>query len=1260
MKIWEEIKKQIKLETKWYFEPKEIDTDPLVDTLKKIFNTPIDSKYSLGGLATTYTNALFKVIDEDSSKKDRIANFEVLKNVEPFLKKILYFKDFEKFLIIKDEMKGLTPILKSCGLNPSNIYMDEEHLKSFTEDQYEYHLTKTFILRNLESHNCELWSSRELEENIGTELIFYMEAVNRCHDAIALKLSEVKTDYTTYIENEITEFEKWASRFVATDTIEDFSVFESYAVEHIISYDESEEDNDDEIVKERSGTVDWIRKNNLPERRMILWGDAGLGKSTTLQYLTYLDARAYRKGISNIIPVYIPLGMLIDRYETLESYIFSRLKTEVEEGKKLLESGKINLFLDGVNEIPEDKSSDILSKRIKEIQLLIDSYPKTLMIISNRPEKYNQFRNIPVFRLQPMDYVKIMEFIQKNTRSEEVRNLIKEKIESNKRLLNIISTPLMTTRLISIVQEFRKVPESEGMIIKQFLDALYKRERVDKQDAKFDDDKINYLLTSLAVYGFKKNGTNSGLTRYEVLKCFSNCLEEFHFEYDTIYALEILIKMGVFNCDSSGEVIVFSHQAYQDYYLSRADTFSLISKEDLKKKDNELQEKQIKKEEIKQLDNTFIDEKRIKEIIKKNDNGKYDNYLMYKYHCLNSKDRNNELKKLASLDLALTTKIIVNDENSEEIEDFIINIAKTKYIINAQKGQRVLENHVKCIKTILLLNKIEEFNFYDNDLINSNELIITLASQLNVNSLILLLKKILFIDTQQYKNKKKSIVNICKQINKNSLIIDWEKKDEVFLYKLVEFIKSDIEIQDFQIFLYLSIPYKFIPHEVIDLIIDNNQINDINDCSIFIIKYGNQKDKDKYIKKIVNHNYYNLEWYKCIKVLFDILYMKDASYLKSLISNNAKLRAYIFTLLDDHTAIEVATEIGTYFYPKTLENSQSKPIMFDSTSKIFEYLGLVDKKRFIFFENIFLKNNQEIDSYEFETKEELLSFLDYLVFKDFPIYIEKETKKTDFSILYNKYENKYLRNILDRSMEKIILFDNQRFYFSVFIDKKEYVAKCKKSNFSSQKNWTMFSLKPLDAPTMKEISQYYSENLKEVINLLNDSDFLYFEVISRLANTDSLFSVIKEGDLSYSKVVNNINLLSKKLPFLDFPELLFLMGLNKPIVYLFVYCKLGLKERYLISWNSKLLISPKKGFMVRNFSEVESEYVKEKFFKKNCFSKELLKSLKEYSEYFNFLEIDKNENISSFKDKFYRYEMDFNSKFAYKKRDSHKLDFLKK
>ena len=860
MENWDEIKKQIRLETKWYFEPKGIDTDPLVETLKKVFNAPIDSQYSLGGLATTYTNALFKVIDEDSSKKDRISNFEVLKNVEPFLKKILYFKDFEKFLEIKDEQKGLTPILKSCGLNNDNIYMDEEHLNRFSKEQYEYHLIKTYLLRNLESHNCELWSWDDLNQNITTELIFYMEAVKRCHDAVAEKLSEVKTDYTTYIINEITKFEKWASRFVATDTVEDFSVFESYAVEHITFCDENEENEEDEkIVKERSGTVDWIRKNSLPERRMILWGDAGLGKSTTLQYLTYLDAKAYREGITNIIPVYIPLGMLIDRNETLELYIFNKLKTGVDEGKILLESGKINLFLDGVNEIPEDKSSDILSKRIKEIQLLIDNYPKTLIIISNRPEKYNQFKDIPVFRLQPMDYAKIMEFINKNTCSEEVRKLIKKKIETNQRLLNIIRTPLMTTRLISIVQEFKKVPESEGMIIKQFLDALYKRERVDKQDAKFDDDKINYLLTSLAVYGFKKNGTNSGLTRYEVLKCFSNCLEDFHFEYDTIYALDILIKMGVFNCDTSGEVIVFSHQAYQDYYLSRAETISLLSESEVKKNDEKISEV---------CEEDFFD-------IIANDT-KFEKYITYEIQLLSNQKKMKKITKLCEYNIVLAAKISVSSDKNEKIDEYIINKTKDLLDKNFSNDEIIItcmHVYIEMKYPINLLQCIE--NIFKLQELRRKVLIGKLASSMNESQYVYLLE--IVCSSNLHKDNKKVFLDVF--IHKNSLknkVFSWNGYNDKSVLKITETISVLNISQEKRIILYtyLNIPKNLIVEDL------NNLINNVkatipitnNGLQIaFLNKYDSSFNSYEFLKIYLDRNIdysqaltlgAHLNWYK--------------------------------------------------------------------------------------------------------------------------------------------------------------------------------------------------------------------------------------------------------------------------------------------------------------------------------------------------------------------------------------------------------------
>ena len=172
----------------------------------------------------------------------------------------------------------------------------------------------------------EQWSNRDLESNIDTLLIFYLEIINRCKEEFIKKLTYVKNDFNNYIDNEINSFENLAKSFVATRTVEDYSVFESYGIEH---KNFTKEENETKL--ERNGTIDDIRKNKLPEKRMLIWGNAGLGKSTTFQYLTYIDAKSYKAKQSDVIPVYVPLGMLIDIEETIEdlSITDSKVRTQL-------------------------------------------------------------------------------------------------------------------------------------------------------------------------------------------------------------------------------------------------------------------------------------------------------------------------------------------------------------------------------------------------------------------------------------------------------------------------------------------------------------------------------------------------------------------------------------------------------------------------------------------------------------------------------------------------------------------------------------------------------------------------------------------------------------------------------------------------------------------------------------------------------------------------------------------------------------------
>lgn len=616
MEMWDKIKDQIKNELlddefyKTFYATENIAT--LVDILKKVLEIQIEKEYQLNGLSYQYPIALNKILDTESTQIDKVEALNTLKNIEPFLKKILYYINRQQFLTVVNEEVTLIGIINALGLNQKNVWLAEDHLEGFTKNDFEYYLIKIYVLRNQESHNADTWSQKKLAVAIDDTLVFYLEVINKFKEQLKQNIPEAENDFSKYIDEKISEFEAWRTKFIPTNMEENSSsLYEGTVTEERSFYgqnndsendsedksenDANEDDSEDDALdnsnlgkskKERSGTVDQIRKENLPERCMMIWGEAGLGKSTTLQYLTHMDAQAYKEGKSKKIPVYIPLGELIEDNISIENSIFSELGISVEKGRNLLENGYLNIFLDGVNEIPKD----IRSVREKEIQKLLDSQrrleasKKSLIIISNRPEGNSSFSNIPIFNLKPMTEDQIFGFIEKNTKDNNIINIIKEGIEKNPNFKKTIETPLNAMKLISIVTAKKAFPETEYDLIGEFLNNLYEREKRDKKDSNFDDiDSIHYLLTYLAFYGRTKNESNAGIVKTDVLECFARCAQKYGFAMDisTSYVLNILIKMGVLSCNSTGNVISFSHESYQDYYDAQALDMGLYQQDEL-------------------------------------------------------------------------------------------------------------------------------------------------------------------------------------------------------------------------------------------------------------------------------------------------------------------------------------------------------------------------------------------------------------------------------------------------------------------------------------------------------------------------------------------------------------------------------------------------------------------------------------------------------------------------------------------------------
>ncbi len=564
MANWTEIKNQIQKETQRVFQNvSNFNVAETIDMFEKVLSYPLNKpELKLDGLETRVPNALEKILVEGLKKVDNLSYFPDFAKIEPFLRKILYITNLSKFAELESNKAGLGAFINALRLNPNRIDFDNDRIENlFGASNFGEHLFRTYKLRNIESHQCENWTNRELYENIESVLIIYLYATKQFANAlkpiVEVAYKEKEPDFKTYLEGVKENFKSRIGRFIHIKGQEDIRLSQGYVVERIT-------EQDTEKI-ERKGTVNDLRKNHVSEKRMLIWGDAGMGKSTTLEFLAYTDAEEKLRDNKAKLPVYIPLGLLTDKNISLKQSIFNKIGVDNKIGDRMLKEGKINLFLDAVNEIPRDDNNQLKTLRQREIQNLLSEYKNVFIIISNRPQDENIFVGVPVFQLQKMDMEQIKLFLKKNTEGNKgIAKLILDEINKDERLEKIIKTPLMLSRLIEIVKAKGEIPKSEGEIIEKFIYSLYQREQQEKKDANFNTKQIHRLLRYLGYESLEKKDTNSGMSEDEVLNYFVRCKEKYSFIIDTSYVLEIATQLGIL--EKRDDMYTFAHQAYQDYF----------------------------------------------------------------------------------------------------------------------------------------------------------------------------------------------------------------------------------------------------------------------------------------------------------------------------------------------------------------------------------------------------------------------------------------------------------------------------------------------------------------------------------------------------------------------------------------------------------------------------------------------------------------------------------------------------------------------
>lgn len=563
------------------------------------FKISITTKNDLDGLEKTISETLNKNFDNSFLDETSIGVF--CKNFEQFIKKVYYILEENEFIerenaLDNTKLEALLPFLAKLNkVRP--IYLDEKNKEvyevevaqfidgkprykinkdnglkmykrlypdSLNFDKYSniedpdlnqkyqnsflLYLVKSVILKNEQSHQAPERSRVENMTNLNTTLIAELWIVNFFKKELAIaikKESYKKKDFDEYVKLELKKTKKQSSKFV------------SLSLKEIKNQNETS----------RSGFIEGLIDKNV--NRMRILGQGGSGKTTTLEYLIYKDSLEWIEApLTSKIPILVTLGNLSFNESIIDS-IAKKLNIGYEDVEELFKTNEIKIYLDGLNEIVENRESKKI--KLQEIDSIIEDYPNLCIIITDRYEfdsYQNNMFNIPTFIIQKLSKDQIEEFVFKNcNNSQELSNQVLDILNSKSNIQELLLRPLILTRAIEIIKIEKDLPEKESQIIEKFLNILLRREKDEKKDPLLNVSNFKLLLSFAANEIWTKYKTNASVHEFSFNKMLTEASEKYGSEKFNAgyisrigYELEILSK--------SDESIQFYHQSYLEFFCS--------------------------------------------------------------------------------------------------------------------------------------------------------------------------------------------------------------------------------------------------------------------------------------------------------------------------------------------------------------------------------------------------------------------------------------------------------------------------------------------------------------------------------------------------------------------------------------------------------------------------------------------------------------------------------------------------------------------
>lgn len=330
--------------------------------------------------------------------------------------------------------------------------------------------------------------------------------------------------------------------------------------------------------------------------KLMVLGKPGAGKTTFLQYL----AIHCNQGLfqANRVPVFIRLNnfaedALDEGKFSLLDYInqeFSSCGISAQEVETLLNHGRVLMLLDGLDEVPEAASDEV----IKQIRKLSEKYYKNKLIITCRlaalEYRFQGFTEVEIADFKPAQIENFAKkwFVAVARNSPELglkrasEFLEQMDLPQNQPIRELAATPILLNLTCLVFQTKGNFPAKRSELYKQGLDLMLTRwdeARGIKRDDVYRNLSLPHklqLLSQIAAITFEKGdyffeGNTLQLLIADYLRTLtSDRVDSSALELDSLAVLKSIETQHGLLVERARQIYSFSHLTFQEYFTARA------------------------------------------------------------------------------------------------------------------------------------------------------------------------------------------------------------------------------------------------------------------------------------------------------------------------------------------------------------------------------------------------------------------------------------------------------------------------------------------------------------------------------------------------------------------------------------------------------------------------------------------------------------------------------------------------------------------